>query len=341
MTQAMLHPIISQEQLTKVAGEACFQQGTKNLKSCSISHFQHNAQSANAIIDSYNVTITYLADRIEGACNCKQSDGFDFCQHCVCLTLHANKMAQQILSLSKGPDKSKILAFLLSQDKTDLAKQCLSLIESDPEQFERYLLRASLTKEHLNYSELKSKLTDLTRKQENLFRQRQVKHFFAKISRYAEELDLVDYEYAPDKMLKVIEHAFMRINRLLETIDDSNEQRSECINQLRKLYASLLAVIPGRPETKAKRFFSLWSIDKFELLGNKLDAMLNEDSLEKFQTLLKLTLKEQQSLKEQQDGKANSLLKWQQTKIVRFLLDEATHKKDQIEENHYRSLLSQ
>jgi len=334
MTQTTLHPIISQEQLAKVAGEACFQQGTKNLKSCSISHFQHNAQSANAIIDSYNVTITYLADRIEGACNCQQSDGFDFCQHCVCLTLHANKMAQQILSLSKGPDKSKVLAFLLSQEKMSLAKQCLSLIESDPEQFERYLLRASLTKEHINYSELKSKLTDLTKKQEHLFRQRQVKHFFTKIDRFISELSLSDLDNEPEKLIKVIEHAFVRINRSLTSIDDSSEQRSECIDSLRQLYAQLFSRISSRPETKAKRFYSLWIADQFELLNPDLSTILNLESEKRL-----LLLVEKKWAQHLAKPSLTSPL-WQQKKIIRFLFEQASKVEDVDKMQKFRSLLS-
>ena len=111
----MTQTIIPTELLIKAAGQARFDQGIALFnQKYQITNFQYKNKQARAHIGQHKVSIHYHTETIEGSCDCPDSDGFDFCQHCVCLTLHANKNAQQINSLSKGPDKSKILAYLLT-----------------------------------------------------------------------------------------------------------------------------------------------------------------------------------------------------------------------------------
>ena len=326
---------ISHEQLTKVAGEACFQEALEASKSLVVDHFHSNSIGASGLIDGFEVSIKFVSDRVEGACNCPQSEGFDFCVHCVCLTLQSNKLARQILSLSKGPDKSRVLAYLLSQDKDTLARQCLSLIEDDTEQFERFLLKASLTSDNINYAQLKTQLTELTKKQENLFSQRQVKHFFSKIDRFLTELSFVDLDHQPDKLIKIVEHAVHRINRLLNLIDDSSEQRHACITTLRALYSSVFSRCDGKTDTQAKRFYTLWILDQFDVLGSPDNSLLPEDVLQNFITL------SQQAWKKNSNTEQKTLTSWQLIKLARFLLTQAELNKENHDIQKFREAIKQ
>jgi len=332
-------PIMSPELLTKAAGATCYQAALALAAKHKIEEFHADSKSATACINGYQVKINYRKDHVEGACQCPDSDGFDFCQHCVYLCLHANKSTQQIISLSKGPDKSKILAFLLSQDKQTLAKHCLELIKQDAEQFDRYLLKASLSAETINYSQLKAQITDLTRKQENLFSQRQVRHFFAKIERFVEELALINLEHEPEKLLKVIEHAFARLNRLLEVIDDSTEQRSKCVTRFRQIYIQLISIITGKPETKTKRFYTLWLNDQFELLSPQTDEILASLSQKVFKNTVIKAWEKHLKTDEERPSNAN-LLRWQKNKIIRYLLEDAIRNNDKEKEGNYRNALN-
>ena len=331
MTQA----IISNELLIKTAGQSRFDQGlsvfnqqnTANTHNA-ITDFQYKNKQAKARVGKQIVSIHYHTETIEGSCDCPDSDGFDFCQHCVQLTLYANKNAQQINSLAKGPDKSKILAYLLTQDKQTLAKNCLALIEKDTEQFKRYTLKAFLDRETIDYSQLKTQITELTRKPDNLFSQRHVKLFFAKIELFLEELYLSNFLSAPDKMIKLIEYAFQRINLLLETIDDSNCQRQACIKKLQHMYIKLMTDIPGRPDTKAKRLYSFWLRDKHSLLGHDPDVYFtHENARLKFKELTATTWKQIQNAKQSatKTQQTATLSPQQQCKVVRYLLEGLIH----------------
>lgn len=333
----MTQTIISHEQLRKIAGQTRFDQGLKNSQHFSITDFHYHNKQASAKVEQFNVRLHYLADTIEGNCTCPDSDGFDFCEHCVALTLYANKLAQQISSLSKGPDKSKVLAFLLQQDKASLAKQCLELIENDPEQFKRFILKASLNSEKIDYSQLKTQITTLTRKQDNMFSQRQVKSFFSRIELFLEELILSDYLNAPEKMIKLIEYAFHRMNQLLEEIDDSNLQHQPCIEKLQALYADLIAAISGKPDTKVKRLYQLWLKDSHNLLGSDMARyLIQPGSQTKFNELILKSWKDIQST----SSNSQTLNTWQQEKTARYLLEHSTQQGKTDSAKVYRDFLT-
>jgi hypothetical protein len=330
----MTQTIISHELLIKTAGKERFDQALTifNQKADSntqnvISDFHYKNKQASAIVDKHKVSIHYHTDTIEGACNCPDSDGFDFCQHCVRLTLHANKNAKQINSLAKGPDKSKILAYLLTQDKQALAKQCLELIEKDTEQFKRFVLKAFLDNETIDYSQLKTQITELTRKPENLFSQRQVKLFFAKIDLFLAELLASNYLNTSEKMIKLIEYTFQRVNQLLDNMDDSSLHRQTCIEKLQLMYINLVTDITGRPDTKAKRIYSFWLNDTHALLGQDPDIYLTQDkALAKFKELTNNAWKniQKQSLQTTKSNKETPptfIPKNEQNKIVRYLIE--------------------
>jgi len=334
----MTQTIISHELLIKTAGQARFDQGltlfNQNTQN-TITDFQYKNKQASAKIDQHKVSIHYHSETIEGACDCPDSDGFDFCQHCVRLTLHSNKSAQQINSLSKGPDKSKILAYLLTQDKQTLAKQCLELIEKDTDQFKRFVLKAFLDNETIDFSQLKTQITELTRKPDNLFSQRQVKLFFSKIDLFLAELQSSNYLATPEKMIKLIEYAFQRINLLLDNIDDSNLQRQACIEKLQLMYVNLITDITGRPDTKAKRIYSFWINDTHALLGQDPESYFTrEDALNKFKELTKSAWKHIQNPNPETTTKTNkeTLPTHQQDKIVRYLIESLmqSHQHDKI-----------
>ena len=336
MSQAHKLPaFIPQEQLIKMAGQDCFNLGLSLSQQTKLSNLQMLEHKVTADIDQYHIVLNYHDKHVQGACSCSRSDGFDFCEHCVCVCLNINKQNQQIRSLAKGPDKSKVLAYLLSLDKQELARQCLTLITDDANEFERYRLKAFLHQDDIDYSQLKAQITLLTRKPENLFSQRQVKVFFNKLERFLAELNSEDApDFATDKMQKVLEYTFQRINALLEHIDDSNEQRQECIEHLHRLYAHSLAHNQCRDDTQAKRFFSFWLNDRFDLLGIQASNWLNTKAKAKFKSLVDTQWESDLSSSQ---PKLNA---WQKVKLARYLFEEAIQSHDNLRANEYRLFFS-
>jgi hypothetical protein len=324
-----------------MAGQECFNLGLELFQTTTISKLISSENKVTADLSEQHVVLNYRDKHIQGTCSCPRSDGFDFCEHCVCLCLNINKQNQQIRSLAKGPDKSKILAFLLSLDKQDLAKHCLNLITEDANEFERYLLKAFLHQEEVDYSQLKAQVTNLTRKPENLFSQRQVKIFFGKLERFLAELSHDDApEFNIDKMQKVVEYTFQRINLLLEQFDDSTNQRANCLTHLRKLYFGLLNNKVCRDDTLAKHFFNFWIADRFDLLGIQAAQQLSDISEQKFKQLALENFKQNPKTNTSQSETKSKLSDWQKVKLARYLFEEAIQSHDNLRANEYRSYFS-
>lgn len=258
--------MINLDLVKKLAGSRNYKLGQQKGLS-GLRDFSLDSRGTQAFVDEYQVRLRFKGDAIEGECSCPESDGFDFCQHCVQLALYANQVNQQLLSLSKGPDKSKVLAYLLSLEKKELAKQMLALLESNNEAFRRYLLKASIGAEELDFKALRQELTQLTRSKERLFSQRQVKLCFSRIEVFLQELETVAQQSEPEPLLKLLEYGVMRLNRLLERVEDRANLREASVNMIAGLYQRLFISLAARPTTQADRFLKLWLQDRHRVLG--------------------------------------------------------------------------
>lgn len=275
----MSYPIVPIPTLRTLAGEARFQSGQTAVAQALVRKFQYENRIVSAEVDGFAPKVRYVGDKVEGSCNCPDSEGFEFCQHCVAVVLFANELTRQRRSLYKGPDKSKIMGYLLSLEHKELARQCLELIESDPALVKRYLLRVSLGAEQVDFRKLRSQITELTKHESNLFSQRQVQHFFARIERFLEELSASDYQAQPEAMLKVVDYAIRRVNLALTRIRSRSSAHEACANSLRHLYRHLLDVVPWSIDAKATQLVKLWLEDDFQLLPPINDFIAQDAAL--------------------------------------------------------------
>ncbi len=328
---ANMPEMIDPERLRKLLGHSDSLAMQKAVESMVINHVEIEQNRASAEIDDFKTNIRYRTDSLEGECTCPESDGFEFCIHCAALCMQVNKFSQQLTALDKGPDKSKVMAYLLTMDKQSLSKRLLDFIVDDAELFDRYLIQASLHKTKIDYSQLKVRVTELTKLKEPMFSQRQVKHFFSKIQRFLEELAAVERYPEPEKMLKVVEYVIQRLNKVLLELEDNSGQRSACVDVLRQSYQQLFSAISGRDETLVKRVLSIWQTDRFELLP-EINGLLAPHLYEKFQQEVSALLKQSQ------DQEAKNVEVWLRQKCLRFLLAEAEAAGQADKVAYYRSL---
>ncbi len=331
---------LQMEHLLKRAGKEAYDKGQALLPEAKISELNIEEDKASARINQFKVRLHYHGANLDGNCNCSESEGFDFCEHCVVLSLLVNKQSQKIRSLAKGPDKSKVLAYLLNLDKHELAKQFLGFIIEDPHAFEQYLWKAFLHQGEIDYTYLKSHITQLTRKPDNLFSQRQVKVFFQKLERFLAELAAEDApSYEPEKILKVIDYAFHRLNSLLAQLEDTNDYCAQSAAYLRQLHADAFPKQVCREETMAKRFYALWLTDRFDLLGKQWHALFSAKGLGKFNDLVQSDWKTL-TAPSKNKHKEPLLKNWQQLKLARYLFEEAIQSGQQQKADYYRNFLS-
>lgn len=279
-----LAPIPS-DLIKKTAGEARFQAGLQAAQHAQVMQLELLEKGAQGFVDHHRVKIERQGEQLSGNCDCDDSDGFDFCTHCVVLSLFANRQTQARRSLAKGPDRSKVLAYLLNLDKHSLAKHLLDIIENDADLFKRYVLKAALESAEIDYSDLRRQITAITRHKDRLFSQRQVKHFFVRIEQFLEELALATPD-APERMLKLLDYLIQRLGLILDRTDDRAGLRLPSAARLTQMHQRMFAQLEGRSTTLAKRFFECWQLDRHELLQASPDAYLAADALPHFITAL-------------------------------------------------------
>ncbi len=275
---------IPPELIKTKAGSSAFEWAQQAQTDAVLKAFQTSSHKASAHIDGYNTEIYFHNGNLGGHCNCEESDGFDFCRHCALLAMHSNLSQQHIRSLARGPEKSRIMAYLLSLDKQALAKQCLQLIEQDPEQVQTYLLKTQIEGPEIDFAELRRELTRITRISEKLFSQRQVKHYFARIERFLSALTHADTGTEAERFLKLVEYAWQRVSAVLDQVDDTSGQRSECVAHLNHLYQTSFRQFEGRAATRAKRLLKFWFEDRHGLLTITPGDLLESSELVVFKT---------------------------------------------------------
>jgi hypothetical protein len=310
----MSYPVITTALLRTLAGETRFQQGLHALQAHQVRRFHYENRIASAEVQEFSPKVRYVGDRVEGSCNCPDSEGFEFCQHCTSVVLFANELVRQRRSLYKGPDKSKVMAYLLSLDQKELARQCLELIANDPALMKRYLLRISLGGDEVDFRKLRSQITELTRHEGTLFSQRQVQHYFARIERFLEELSSADYLAQPEAMTRIVEYAIRRINLVLGRIRSRHVGHETSARLLRHLYRHLLAVPTQRPSTRASQLLKIWLDDHHRLL-EPMQELFDEDP--------ELAHHLRQKMLAAWQGKAAQSEPWQRAKLAEALLAQA------------------
>jgi len=306
----MSQEIIPAELIQKTAGETAFTWASALNLNEVVGDFQAGAEGVSATICGHRAQLSFRKGHLEGHCDCLESEGFDFCRHCAALALYSNRSRQQLNSLARGPEKSRVLAYLLSLDKHALARECLQLLEKDPEQLQYFSLKACIEGDHIDFPTLRKELTRITKPAGKLFSQRQVKHFFARIERLFDALEHADSAQDPERFLKLVEYAWQRINGLLDTLDDTSGQSTASAEKLTHLYRKALDAFPSRPATKANRVLRFWLEDRHQLLGTDLTRLLDKEAIQHFN---------QQALKEWQacDTDANVGKK---KRLARYLL---------------------
>ncbi len=263
---------LSREKIRQVAGEACFTRGQALAEHAVLRDFDMTEGRAQATLSfddesdtSFAIALSFTEHQLEGACNCPESEGFEFCEHCVVVALHAERQLRKVQVLKKGTDQEKVLAYLLNLDKSQLAALTLNFIKQDPLLISQYLLRANMTGTAVDYSAVKKQITDLTRLPEKLFTQKQILAFFQQIEAFVSALMPLEAAAEPNKLLKLVDYLFERLNMALTKMEDSQKHHQTVTNALAPFAIRLQARVTTQTTTLAEHCFNLWLKDPKEL----------------------------------------------------------------------------
>lgn len=262
--------VLSKENIRQVAGQTFFDQGLLLSSQVAIENFDLQSGQASGRITggagkSGRVTLRFTDQQLEGQCDCPESEGFEFCPHCVVLALYTEKQLRKIQVLRKGTDQDKILGYLLGLEKTQLASITLNFIKQEPSLISQFLLKANMGGGQVDYAAVKKQITDLTRLPERLFTQKQIQNFFQQIETFSLALLSMELAADPAKLLKLVDYLFDRLSAALAKMEDSQKHHLAVTELLAPLALRLRQKQTPKITALASLLFKLWLEDGQDL----------------------------------------------------------------------------
>ncbi len=291
MADPTLDPDAATERLRTLAGEGAFERGRRLFESECVVHLEAGARKTVATVrdgELWNVTVRRTRRVFEGSCNCADSDGFDFCAHCVAVALAAQRREQELAELSNKGGDERVSAFLSQQSATQLVEWLLQAAEHDETLKADLALRADLAAGDVSLRKLKSQITKAMPLRD-VWKYAQVRRYFAGATAAVDRILSIAGDIPAKDLLALAEHGLDRYCRILERVDDSGGFREGLRFSLLDLYKRALGRQDWPVEDVARHLLRRILNDPLDLFGaSSVDAFadaLTDDGVEAFYRL--------------------------------------------------------
>ena len=244
---------IDESLLIRLAGVRAFGRGLHCFEEDRVSDVDTTDKSTTAIVHGsrqYKVRLRHTHRLIEGQCDCSESDGIEFCQHCVAVALALHERQTPAKSLDKRSAMRRIRRYLSKLTHEELAEELLDAVKQDRALRDNLLRKARLASKGLSYLELK-KMIDSISPEDYLSEPREVHAYFrglesiiARIKEIADKLD-------PLIFLRGVEHAVRRLEPDLESIEDFGWIGEDSIEMLIELHREAMRQLNWTPSDLA------------------------------------------------------------------------------------------
>lgn len=243
---------LSDGHLIGLAGIAVFKSGLEYFQAGAVKECTDNNGLISGIVSDdklHAVKLKHTAKHLEGLCDCPESSDIDFCKHCIALTMHYRRDLAEHHLLASGDVLDRIKAFINTLSKTDLKDALHEIIEDDPSLHNRWSVRADLALNKVDSKLIRTRITAAFPYNKRLYRLGQIRKYFYKAGVEIELLEKQLPKLDANRALRLLDYAFQRLQRALETIDDSHGHRINLLETLKRLHIETL----GRCDWKINR----------------------------------------------------------------------------------------
>ncbi len=236
---------LSEATFKKLAGDQAFARGLKLYNQGRVGELTIRNAEITAVVDGntpYQVTLHHTARQFEGSCNCPASDRFDFCKHCVAVSLAYYYQTQVNQEIAEQPINDKVSVFLNTLTKPDLVKELAALIDLDEDLKDHWILKAELAGGGLSAAEVRKRITKaLPYKPSGLWRFKEVADYFQQAHSDLKLLADAMTNQAPASAFKLAVYALQRFEKTLKTIEDTNGYRTDTERLLMDVFSAVIA----------------------------------------------------------------------------------------------------
>ena len=191
---------------------------------------------------SYRVTLHHTAKVFEGECDCPASNNFDFCKHCVATALSYYYQTQTNQELAESSSNNLLLDYLNTLTKPELASAMHGLLMKDQDALDLWQLKAEISSGGLNGASIRKRITKaIPYKPSGLWRYRDVAVYFEECELALSVLTEPLLALPPKDASKLVRYAAQRLEKTLETVDDSGGYRFAAEERLQQWMLHVLA----------------------------------------------------------------------------------------------------
>ncbi len=267
-------------------GLASFEQGT-------VSELKTRGKKSTATVKSDkggHVQLHYTATGIEGSCDCPESDGIDFCEHCVAGAM-ALRAKQSKPPLKKGAKPVEVLtAYFERQSKEDLLKTLVQVVSSDKELRQKWLLQADTALGRLDKSTLRKRITSAIPFKKSIQRYHRVRKYFADLEKALTAIKEPLQLLPADQQLELVAYAIERLDKTTDTIDDSGGYRYPSLDLLQQIHFTAFSQLSWSEQKKAEHLVEILKNNEYGFYGavpEDYQAFISQDCLDSFYKIVR------------------------------------------------------
>ncbi len=247
-------------QLQKLAGRRTFDKGEMLYFQEAVHRFTRNQLIVTAIvqeIQEFTVKLSIVEGQYEGSCNCSDSEGFDFCKHCVAVALTDISREAELEVLQGGDDIERITGYIESMSEAEAKAILLKQITSDIDKTEQWVLFADVSNGKVN----KKALIDIINKAlpvREVWRQNRVKTYFETAIERFNRLISILHKLPTDPAFELTQTALLRYNKALGKIKDDKGYRLKVEVTLVQAFATFTSELNWATQRKVSFLMSLY-----------------------------------------------------------------------------------
>jgi uncharacterized Zn finger protein len=240
---------IDETLLIRLAGIGAFGRGLHFFEEGRVGNIESTEKSTSASVrddHQYDVQLRHTHRMLEGACDCPDSDGIDFCKHCVAVALALQEGHTLIKPITKKNVMSAIRRNLSRLNHEELTEEFMSIVGRDRALRDDLLQKAQFASGALSYADLREMISCIT-PEEDLYEFREVRAYFRKFESILSRIGEVVDQLEPVVLLRAVEYAVKRLDEDLESIDDIGDFREQTMEMLLHLHLSAVGRLDWTP----------------------------------------------------------------------------------------------
>ena len=259
---------LSESVIATLAGEAAYQRGLEYYNDGRVEQLNINGTQISASVKGqkqYRVSLNHTAKMFDGSCDCPASDNFDFCKHCVAVSLAYYYQTQTNLEMADAGKADTVLLYLNTFTKPQLIEELNTLIQQDQSVYDHWLLRAEIASGNLSSKDLRKRITQaIPFKPSGLWRPQEVANYFSEAQLAIKVLEPAVLALDARKAIKLIIYSIERVEKALETIEDRANYQSGLQSQLKDWFHQTLAAPEWQGNERVNLLSKLILDEKFD-----------------------------------------------------------------------------